>query len=127
MIARYTCLFAGSLLHILSNEIHIFNKYHLQMHIQNTPHNTLAGSNVFCYLYVIAIMLHLLCDYYNPKLFWINTVAIVLFVLPILSIISFAQYVTWFVYEPPISVVAAALIMAASCLLKKKKNTYLGI
>jgi hypothetical protein len=117
MLLRYGCLFVGALMHILSNELHMLNKEHLQLHLLNKPHATLAGSDFFCYAYVVAILLHLLCDYYNVKKCYVYMVALVLFALPILSIISYVQYVQWFVYEPPISIIAAVFIMIASCLL----------
>ena len=79
----------------------------------------LAGSNFFCFAYVVAIALHLVHDAYAfaYRVAYRYVVGAVFVVLPILSVISYGQYVGWYYYEAPLSVVAAVSVLVASIML----------
>ena len=118
-LTRYCLLFVGALLHIASNELHMLHATHLEYHLNNVPHRTLAGSNFFCFAYVVAIALHLVHDAYAfaYRVAYRYVVGAVFVVLPILSVISYGQYVGWYYYEAPLSVVAAVSVLVASIML----------
>ena len=124
-LTRYCLLFAGALLHIASNEFHMLKETHLQYHLNDVPHGTLAGSDFFCFAYVVAIALHLVHDAYAfaYRVAYRYTVGVAFTVLPVMSIISYGQYVGWYYYEPPLSVVAAACVASASIMLLARDYT----
>ena len=119
MFWRYFLLFAGALLHIASNEVHMLNATHLKYHLDDVPHGTLAGSDFFCFAYVLAIAAHLVYDAYafRFRLVYRYVVAGLFLVLPLFSVVSYAQYTSRFYYEFPLSVVAAVCVAAASIVL----------
>lgn len=124
-LTRYCLVFAGALLHIASNEIHMLNETHLQYHLNDIPHGTLAGSNFFCFAYVVAIALHLVHDAYAfaYRVAYRYVVGAAFVVLPVLSVISYGQYVGWYYYEAPLSVIAAVCVASASIMLLARDCT----
>lgn len=118
-LTKYCLLFAGALLHIASNELHMLNETHLEYHLNEVPHNTLAGSDFFCFAYVVAIALHLVHEAYAfaYRTAYRYFVGVAFVVLPIMSVISYGQYVGWYYYEAPLSVIAAVCVASASTML----------
>ena len=114
-LSKNCLLFAGALLHIASNELHMLNETHLAYHLDNVPHGTLAGSDFFCFAYVVAVALHLVHDAYAfaYRQAYRYVVGAIFVVLPTMSIISYGQYVGWYYYEAPLSVVAAVCAPAS--------------
>ena len=118
-LIKYVLLFAGALVHIASNELHMLHKTHLTYHLDDVPHGTLAGSDFFCFAYVVAIALHLVHDAYAFafKAAYRYVVGTILVIIPILSVVSYGQYVGWYYYEAPLSVIAAVCVLGASIML----------
>ena len=116
-LIKYILLFAGALIHIASNELHMLHKTHLTYHLDDVSHGTLAGSDFFCFAYVVAIALHLVHDAYTFQATYRYVIGIMLVIIPILSVVSYGQYVGWYYYEAPLSVIAAVCVLVASIML----------